>query len=157
MIAACLIFAGSLWLEADRAEPRDLARSAAFPPARCLLLPAGTALRVVEAAAESGKATPVELFAVSMRRPSEDERLRFSGERTLTPRFARMVISIPKDRPKGEIQWPSSSNDTGNAFSARAFEALDRDAFRANLEAAGGRERRAACARFRAWLQHALR
>ncbi len=101
------------------------------------------ALRVVEAAGESGKATPVELFAVSMRRPSDDEGLRFSGERTLTPRFARMVISIPKDRPTGEIQWPNGPNDAGSAFSARAFEALDRDAFRANIgrrvAAKGGR------------------
>lgn len=101
------------------------------------------ALRVIEVAADRSKATPVELFAVSMRRPSEDERLRFSGERTLTPRFARMVISIPKDRPTGEIQWPSSPGDADGAFSARAFEALDRDAFRANLgrrvAAKGGR------------------
>lgn len=125
----------------------------AFGP--CLVLPlmlalAGCssrpepALQIVEAASASERTSPVELFAVSMRRPSPDDRLRFSGERTLTPRFARMVISIPKDRPTGEIQWPSgTASSPESAFSARAFETLDRDAFRASLgrrvAAKGGR------------------
>ncbi len=119
----------------------------ALVPALLLLLAACSsrpepALRVIEPSGEAAKATSVELFAVTMRRPSEDERLRFSGERTLTPRFARMVIGIPKDRPTGEIQWPNGASADG-AFSARAFETLDRDAFRASLgrrvAAKGGR------------------
>jgi len=102
------------------------------------------ALGVVSTPQTVANATPVELFAVTMRRPSNDERLRFSGERTLTPRFARMVITIPKDRPTGEIQWPNGTpGDPNSNFSARAFETLDRDAFRASLgrrvAARGGR------------------
>lgn len=92
------------------------------------------ALTIIEPKQGSAQTIPVELFAVSMRRPSEDERLRFSGERTLVPRFARLVISIPKDRPSGEIQWPSgSTGDAGSHFGARAFETLDRDAFKASM------------------------
>ncbi|MCA3634619.1 MAG: hypothetical protein INF18_02745, partial [Methylobacterium sp.] len=49
------------------------------------------ALTIIEPKQGSAQTIPVELFAVSMRRPSEDERLRFSGERTLIPRFARVV------------------------------------------------------------------
>lgn len=100
------------------------------------------ALQVVEGQLAGENATPVELFAVTTRRPSPDEGLRFSGERTLMPRFARMVISVPKNRPTGEIQWPDGTTaDPAGAFRARAFEQLEIDAFRQRLGQSIGRKR----------------
>ncbi|PPD14324.1 MAG: esterase [Methylobacterium sp.] len=100
------------------------------------------ALQVVEGRLAGENATPVELFAVTTRRPSPDEGLRFSGERTLMPRFARMVISVPKNRPTGEIQWPDGTTaDPAGAFRARAFEQLEIDAFRQRLGQSIGRKR----------------
>jgi esterase/lipase superfamily enzyme len=119
-------------------HPRGLHRLGLVMPLLLALVACSSrpepALTIIEPNQTLAQAVPVELFAVSMRRPSEDERLRFSGERTLTPRFARMVISIPKDRPPGEIQWPNgSTHDASTHFGARAFETLDGDAFRAGL------------------------
>lgn len=100
------------------------------------------ALQVVEGQLAGENATPVELFAVTTRRPSPDEGLRFSGERTLMPRFARVVISVPKNRPTGEIQWPDGTTaDPAGAFRARAFEQLEIDAFRQRLGQSIGRKR----------------
>jgi len=79
-------------------------------------------------------ASVVNVLAITTRRPSEDAALRFSGERTLTPRFAEVAVSIPKNRKTGEIQWPSGGiADPAQNFGAVRFEAMERDAFAKRL------------------------
>jgi esterase/lipase superfamily enzyme len=85
------------------------------------------ALRVIETAVSPDAAKPVTVLAVTTRRESADPGLRFSGERTLRPRFAEITISVPKKRPAGEIQWPRNGDDDPAAiFATRSFEALDK-------------------------------
>jgi esterase/lipase superfamily enzyme len=94
------------------------------------------ALRLADPASATDAAVPVELFSITTRRAAEDEGLRFSGERAIGPQFARMQISIPKDRPPGEIQWPQAGRaDPGAHFAAIAFEKLDRARFGERLAA----------------------
>ncbi len=76
---------------------------------------------------------PLEIFAIATRKPSADPGLRFSGERNDVPQFARLALSIPKNRTIGEIQWPSGEPDPGRHFQLRAFEPLDRPGFTKRL------------------------
>jgi esterase/lipase superfamily enzyme len=93
------------------------------------------ALRIIEAAAPADAAAPVTVLAVAARRESADPGLRFSGERTLTPRFAEITISVPRKRPAGEIQWPRrAGDDPATIFATRSFERLDRAGLAARLE-----------------------
>ncbi len=70
----------------------------------------GCASRPAASLAVVSPATPpnpaVELLAVTTRRETEDASLLFSGERTTRPAFARLVISIPRQRKIGDVEWP---------------------------------------------------
>jgi esterase/lipase superfamily enzyme len=80
----------------------------------------------------------VELLAVTTRRPSEDDALLFSGERTSQPRYARIAISIPRERKIGEVEWPASGGkpDPATTFAAVGVERLQPEGFPAALHAA---------------------
>lgn len=85
----------------------------------------------------------VDVLTVTTRKPSDDPGLRFSGERTLMPRFAEVAVSIPKSRKTGEIQWPSGGvADPSQSFGAVRFEAMERDAFGKRLLASASKNNR---------------
>jgi esterase/lipase superfamily enzyme len=77
------------------------------------------------AASVTGSASTVDLFVATTRRTSEDEGLRFGGERTLVPRFASMTVAIPPNRKEGEIVWPRGGRpDAATSFAATRFETI---------------------------------
>jgi esterase/lipase superfamily enzyme len=89
------------------------------------------------AASSTGSASSVQLLAATTRRPSDDAGLRFSGERTLTPRFARLTITLPPGRPTGEIIWPKGgAPDPAMSFAATRFDDVAGDAVRPALASA---------------------
>jgi esterase/lipase superfamily enzyme len=86
------------------------------------------------AASAAGSASTVDLFVATTRRPSEDDGVRFSGERTLTTRFARLTVAIPRDRKEGEIVWPrGGAPDAAISFAATRFETVPPERARAGL------------------------
>lgn len=88
------------------------------------------ALEAVGRVAAPDVARVVNVLVTTTRRPSDDLALRFSGERTLKPRFAEIAVSIPTVRKAGEIQWPNGGPaDPARNFGTVRFEALERDAF----------------------------
>jgi len=88
------------------------------------------ALNINASAPQPDVASVVEVFAVTTRRPSSDQALRFSGQRTLAPSFAEVAVSIPRSRKAGEIQWPGrGAADLSQSFGTLRFETLERDAF----------------------------
>lgn len=76
----------------------------------------------------------VSFLVATTRRPSDDPGLRFSGERTLNMRFARMTVSIPPSHQAGEILWPQGGTpDASKTFAATRFEVTPRENINAAL------------------------
>ncbi len=76
------------------------------------------------------EATPssprVDLLVATTRRPSANAAELFGGERTLSPHFARLSISIPPAREAGEIAWSSNTiPDPKVSFAATGFAAIE--------------------------------
>jgi esterase/lipase superfamily enzyme len=86
----------------------------------------------------------VEMLAVTTRRPDGDPAVLFGGERSTRPQYARLAISIPRDRKVGEVDWPTggAKPDAATTFAAVDVARLEPERFQAALRAAaGGRAR----------------
>jgi esterase/lipase superfamily enzyme len=80
------------------------------------------------------EARVVDLLVSTTRRPSDDPGLMFSGDRTLTPRYASLAISIPPGHKPGDIAWSQTiPPDPRSAFAAASASYLDKDRFVATL------------------------
>lgn len=76
----------------------------------------------------------VDLLVSTTRRPSSDPAVLFGGDRTLTPRFARLSISIPPGHKTGDIAWsPSTIADPRTSFATTRAAVLEPQAFRSAL------------------------
>jgi esterase/lipase superfamily enzyme len=74
----------------------------------------------------------VEIFAVTTRRQVEDQAELFGGERHASVSFARIAISLPKERKIGEVDWPTTSRpDPAVSFAATRVERLELAGFAA--------------------------
>jgi len=80
----------------------------------------------------------VEIVAATTRRPSDDAAVLFGGERTGRINYARLAISIPRDRKLGEVDWPvqGAKPDAATTFAATAVERIDQDRLGVILRAA---------------------
>jgi esterase/lipase superfamily enzyme len=86
------------------------------------------------AASAAGSASVIEILVATTRQPSQDPALRFGGDRSLTPRFARMTVTLPPGRPVGEIIWPrGGASDPASTFAVTRFDDLPREAIRPAL------------------------
>jgi esterase/lipase superfamily enzyme len=73
-------------------------------------------------------AREVAMLTAATRAAVEDPGVRFGGERTLTPRFAALSISIPPTHKTGEITWPQAGRgDPATTFAATRFEAIPQE------------------------------
>lgn len=80
------------------------------------------------------EAKVVDLLVSTTRRPSSDPAVLFGGDRTLTPRFASLSISIPPGHKPGDIAWSSSAPaDPRTSFAATRADVLEPQAFNAAL------------------------
>ena len=87
------------------------------------------ALKLVAALPEG--ATNVKLLVATTRNTSADPAIRFSGERSQELRFASLDVSVPNERPSGEIIWPSGGTaDPQKNFAATRFEPVPADKIR---------------------------
>ncbi len=91
------------------------------------------ALKLVSAVPEG--ASNVKLLVATTRRQSADPAIRFSGERGRELRFASLDVSVPHERPTGEIIWPSGGTaDPLKNFAATRFEPISADKIRNVLD-----------------------
>jgi esterase/lipase superfamily enzyme len=90
------------------------------------------ALKLVSA--QPAGASNVKLLVATTRRQSDDPAIRFSGERSLTLRYASLDVSVPKERQAGEISWPTGGTaDPLKNFSATRFDAIPNENIRSVL------------------------
>jgi esterase/lipase superfamily enzyme len=111
--------------------PRMLAIAAVLTLVACSARPP-PALTLTTAVPQASPV--VQLLVATTRRRSTDPAELFSGERTLSPNFARLAISIPVNRETGEITWSNSTApDPTNAFAATAFSPFGKTSFGAEI------------------------
>jgi esterase/lipase superfamily enzyme len=99
--------------------------AAALSAAACASRPP-PALQLAETRA--GAASEVAMFTAATRAPAADPGARFSGDRTLSPRFATITVAIPPTHKTGEIIWPQQGRgDPATTFAATRFEDVPRE------------------------------
>jgi esterase/lipase superfamily enzyme len=76
----------------------------------------------------------VDMLVATTRKPSENEALRFGGERAARPSFARLAVSIPPNHKTGDVLWASGGKpDPATAFAAVSYTNVERDRVRATI------------------------
>ncbi len=84
----------------------------------------------------------IDLLVATTRKPSQDDGIRFSGERASMPSFATMTVSIPAQPQDRDVLWSATSPpDAASAFAAVGFTGLDgsrmREAVRQKIRLTG--------------------
>jgi esterase/lipase superfamily enzyme len=76
----------------------------------------------------------IDLLVSTTRRPSSDPAVLFGGDRTLTPRFASLTISIPPGHKVGDVAWSAATPaDPRVSFATTRADVLEPQAFSAAL------------------------
>ena len=85
----------------------------------------------------------VDLLAVTTRAPSEDRGVLFGGERGSGVSFSNIVVSIPRERAVGTVQWPRSvPGNPATDFVATSVTPLADSELQGWFRKAGGKQRR---------------